>query len=146
MINQKYAKAYVEVLELLKYLPYEEYKRIPNEKISFFEENKDKTFEFKIDPQIELENQQISLEANTIIIQLFEEYFASEKQKNILKSLLLQNQTDKNQSVNYNEIFKKNQNEKKVEQNIEEKQIIVYKENIFTKIKRMILNIFSTRK
>ena len=144
MIKQKYAKAYVEVLELLKYLPYEEYKKIPKEKISFFEENKDKTFEFKIDPKIELEKQPISLEANTIIIQLFEEYFASEKQKDILKSLLLQNQTNQNQSINYSEIFK--QNEKKVEKNTEEKPIIVYKENIFTKIKRKIFNIFSTRK
>lgn len=35
MINSKYAKAYTEVLEIIKYFPQEEYDKIPKEKIAF---------------------------------------------------------------------------------------------------------------
>ena len=147
MTKSKYAAAYTEVLELLKYLPYEEYSKIPKEEISFFEENSDKTYNFKINTQLKLEEQAISLEANAIIIQIFKEYFATEKQKEILNSLLLQNQNKKEQekSMEYNDIFKnKRHYEEKVSVE-EENQLIEYKENIFTKIKRIIFKVFSRK-
>ena len=36
MIDNKYAKAYTEVLEIIKYFPEEEYNKIPKEKIEFY--------------------------------------------------------------------------------------------------------------
>ena len=147
MTKNTYAKAYTEVLELLKYLPDEEYAKIPKEKISYFEENSDKKYNFKIDSQLNIEKQSISLEANTIIIQLFREYFANKRQKKILNSLLLQNQSigDNRKKEKYNDLFKNKRNNKKVivDQEKNENQIIEYKENIFTKIKKFIYNIFS---
>ena len=68
MVNNNYAKAYTEVLEIIKHFPKEEYQKIPNEKILFFEANMDKNYDFKIDPKICLEKQNISEEANAIII------------------------------------------------------------------------------
>ena len=56
-----YAKAYTEVLELLRYLPIEEYSKIPEEKINRFKENMDKYYEYKIDPNTELSKQNIYL-------------------------------------------------------------------------------------
>ena len=44
-----YPKAYKEVLEIIKYLPKEEYERIPKEKIEFFEKNCDKEYNFIFD-------------------------------------------------------------------------------------------------
>ena len=48
-MGNNYEKAYTEILEILKYIPKEEYERIPKEKILFFEENCDKNYEFKFD-------------------------------------------------------------------------------------------------
>ena len=48
-MSNNYKKAYSEILEIIKYLPEEERKKIPVEKIKFFEENCDKNYEFKYD-------------------------------------------------------------------------------------------------
>ena len=36
-MNNSYANSYVEVLEILKHIPDNEYKKIPEEKIRFYE-------------------------------------------------------------------------------------------------------------
>lgn len=86
MNNEKYARAYVEVLEILKYLPENEYNKIPQEKIKFFEDNKDNTYSFKLNLNIPLDEQNISIEANSIIITLFRDYFATKNQKEKLEN------------------------------------------------------------
>ena len=62
MINT-YAKAYTEVLEILKHQSTEEYSKIPQEKIDFYKNNMDKTYNYIINPNIELSKQNISKEA-----------------------------------------------------------------------------------
>ena len=42
MINTIYAKAYTEVLEIIRHFPQEEYNKIPKEKIEFYKNNMDK--------------------------------------------------------------------------------------------------------
>lgn len=105
-----YKKAYTEVLEILSHLPEEEYYKIPKEKIDFYKDHMDKTYIFKINPQLELSKQAISKQANAILISLFIDYFATDKQKKILKNLLYQNQErleqDKRVIYNDNNIFK----------------------------------------
>ena len=106
----KYKKAYTEVLEILKYLPKEEYCKIPKEKIDFYKENMDRDYIYKIDTKLELSKQNISNEANAILITLFRDYFATEKQKNILRNLLNQNQGKLEKEKNRNDnvkVFKK---------------------------------------
>lgn len=92
MTNDKYAKAYTEVLEILRYLPRNEYNKIAIERIKFFEANKDISYKFKIDPDMPLDKQNISIEANSIIIVLFRDYFATENQKEKLNVILKQNE------------------------------------------------------
>ena len=111
MINT-YAKAYTEVLEILKHLSTEEYSKIPQEKIDFYKNNMDKTYNYIINPNIELSKQNISKEANAILITLFRDYFATESQKKTLNNLLNQNQNKleniKKEKYNSNDIFKNN--------------------------------------
>ena len=111
MINT-YNKAYTEVLEILKYLPAEEYSKIPQEKINFYKNNAEKTYNYIINPNIDLSKQYISKEANAILITLFRDYFATEKQKNTLNKLLSQNQEKleniKKEKYNSNKIFRNN--------------------------------------
>lgn len=49
MFNNKYAKAYSEVLTILKYIPTEDYYKIPKSKIELFEANSDKNYTFNYD-------------------------------------------------------------------------------------------------
>ena len=111
MINT-YAKAYTEVLEILKYFSEEEYSKIPQEKIDFYKNNMDRNYNYNINPNIDLSQQYISKEANAILITLFRDYFATESQKKTLNNLLNQNQNKleniKREKYNSNDIFKNN--------------------------------------
>ena len=92
MINNIYAKAYTEVLEILKYFPEEEYKKIPVEKINFYKRNMDKNYKFTINPEKDLATQNISKEANAVIITLYRDYYATEEQKLKINEILDLNQ------------------------------------------------------
>lgn len=109
MINDKYAKAYKEVLEIIKYFPEEEYNKIPKEKIEFYEKNKDKNYQFKIDPKIDLDKQNVSKEASAIIINLFRNYYATKEQKEKINEILELNQRkieqEKRKRYNSNNLF-----------------------------------------
>lgn len=103
-MNNLYAKAYTEVLEIINHFSEDEYKKIPKEKIDFYEKHKDRKYDFKINPNIDLTEQNISRKANAILVSLFRDYFATAKQKEILKNLLQQNQEklEKEKYLKYN--------------------------------------------
>ena len=102
-MNNLYAKAYTEVLEIINHFSEDEYKKIPKEKIDFYEKHKDRKYDFKINPNIDLAEQNISRKANAMV-SLFRDYFATAKQKEILKNLLQQNQEklEKEKYLKYN--------------------------------------------
>ena len=135
-MNNTYAKAYTEVIEIINHFSEEEYKKIPKEKIEYYENNKDKNYIFKIDPNIDLDKQNISKKAYSILVSLFRDYFATDRQKQILDDLLMQNEQkleeEKLIKYNPNEIFRKDKNSK---EKIEEVSlIIIEKEKWYKKI------------
>ena len=87
-----YAKAYVEVLELLKYLPKNELYKIPSDRIAFFEKNKDPTYHFILDNNKRIEQQRVMRETNAIMVNIFEDYFANATQKEKLDKILKRNE------------------------------------------------------
>lgn len=145
-----YKRAYTEVIEIIKYFPNEEYAKIPLEKINYYKENMDKDYNFKINPNIELEKQNISREANAILVTLFNDYFATDRQKEILNNLLKQNQQIleelKQEKYNPNNLFMQSktqqQNTVTIKENNSENSLIEIKENFFTKFINFIKNIF----
>ena len=161
-MNNKYAKAYTEVVELLNALPIDEFNQIPSEEIEFYKENMDKDYNFLIDSGVDLSKQNISFEANSIIIDIFQKYFATEEQKKKIEKILEKNSAEedalKRERYNPDNIFKKEvPSNIKVEETIEnenenvdvEKNEILpinVKENIFFKIKNFILRIFNKEK
>lgn len=108
-----YKKAYTEVLEILSHIPEEEYCKIPKEKIDFYKKHMDKNYIYNINSKLELSKQNISEEANAILVSIFRDYFATDRQKQILQKLLNKNQEKLEQSkreyYNVDNIF----NEKK---------------------------------
>lgn len=148
-MNNKYSRAYTEVLEIISHFSEDEYSKIPAEKINFYKENMDKNYVFKINPNIDLSKQNISEEANAVLITLFRDYFATEKQKETLKRILNQNEQklekEKMEKYNPDNIF----NNRKLKENGDniaenETQLVEYKETFFsrfTKFIKRILNI-----
>ena len=140
-----YPKAYKEVLEIIKYLPKEEYERIPKEKIEFFEQNCDKEYNFVFDISKTLEEQEFLRETNAIIVTLFRDYFASDTQKEKLEKILITNeqkyQEELRKKYNPDDIFKKQEKlyQKPVE-NENMQMIELNEENILQKVFNKIIN------
>lgn len=122
-MSNAYSKAYVEVLEIISHFSEEDFKKIPKSEIDFYNENKDNEYEFKINPNIDLNEQNISREANAILVALYRDYFATENQKQILEKLLKQNEQKeeekKRKKYNPDDIFKKDKEDSKIENNNE---------------------------
>ncbi len=114
-MEKKYAKAYTEVLEILKHIPEDELERIPKSELQFYEDNCDKNYKYEYNQDLDVDKQAISKEANTVIVALYMNYFANEKQKGIIEKILKQNSIEeeraKNEKYDINKIFEKNQNE-----------------------------------
>lgn len=144
MINSKYAKAYKEVLEIIKYFPEDELNKIPQEKIDYYKENMDKEYKFAINPKIDLSEQNISKEASAIIVTLFRDYFATKEQKKKLEEIIKLNKIklEKEKKIKYNpdDLFKSNNNEN-INQNNKETVLVAYKESFFTKFKKFVFRI-----
>lgn len=149
---QKYKRANSEILEIIKYLPLKEQKMIPQEKIEYYEKNKDQSYDFKYNPAKTLKEQNVLRETKALIVALFRDVFATEEQKEKLKIILAQNeqkyQEELRKKYSEKELFK--QKTKDIEENVEENnnnsQMVVYKEKIFTRISRFIKRFFKEYK
>ena len=86
-MEKKYAKAYTEVLEILKHIPEDEYERIPKTEIQFYENNCDKTYKFIYDESLNVKDQSISKEANAVIVE--------KKEKTVNNTYLMQKEKNK---------------------------------------------------
>jgi hypothetical protein len=82
MVDNKYAVAYSEVLEILKHIPIEDYNKIPKNEIELFETYADNDHTFNYDTSKTLEEQNVSDITKGIIILLFRDYWATEIQRN----------------------------------------------------------------
>ena len=135
-------------MEIIKYFPEEEYSKIPKEKIDFYKKNMDKNYNFKINPEIDLSNQDISAEANAIIINLFTDYFATENQKLKIKEILDSNQKKsdqlKREKYKPDNIFENKQpklTEIPLKEDNNNTSLVEYKESFFTKFKKFIFRL-----
>lgn len=81
MIDIEYANAYSEVLEILKYIPIEDYDKIPKNRINLFKIYANKDYAFCYDTTKTLDEQKVSKIAKGIIAILFRDYWAIEIQK-----------------------------------------------------------------
>lgn len=142
------AMAYTEVLELLKYIPSEEYAKIPQKEIYFFEKNRDENYEFSIEYVDDIMKNNISRKAYAIMVSLYKNYFIADDKKEKLEELLrlntLKAEKEKTEKYNSDNLFKKY---KPQEINVEkvitnEVAMIQYKESAFKKIWNKIINIF----
>ena len=83
-----YPKAYKEVIEILKYLPEEDVKKIPEEMINMFEKNMDKEYKYTINKNKPFNKQIMLKETREILAILYKDYWANEKQKERINNKL----------------------------------------------------------
>lgn len=145
--KEDYAKAYTELLEILKYFSKESLEKLPKENIEMYNLEKDKNYNFTYNEELELDEQNISKLTIILIANLYIQYLASDEERNIIKERdkkeleLLEEQ--KRQMYNPDEIFenRKQENSKyniedisKTKQNQNISLLIVKNQNIFAKI------------
>ena len=139
MVTEEYQIAYSEVLEILKYVPKEEYEKIDKEKLEFYERNKKQDYNFNYDVNKTLDEQGVSKIAKVIISIIYRDYWASDEERNEI--LEMQNKMRKNlkekTQIDFdpNIAFKKNVEEENIIKEVANNQITEYKkENFFQKI------------
>ena len=112
MVKIEYANAYKEVLDILKYVPKEDFDKIPAKKIEMFSKYANYDHDFEYNPEITLKEQKVSEIAQTIIAILFRDYWATDEQrKKILDKEKYDNQLleeEKKEIYSSNNIFKNN--------------------------------------
>lgn len=136
-------KAYNEVLVLLKMLPEAELKKIPETEIKFLEEHRDVNYNFSVNPEVPINEVNISRKAKAILVVLWKKYFATDIQKQKLDNILQENsmkeEQKKQEEYQYSDMFKNNtQKIINLPTVIEEK----WYEKVWNKIKDTIFNIF----
>ena len=149
MIDIEYANAYSEVLEILKYIPIKDYKKIPKNKIKLFEKNANDEHRFIYNPNKTLEEQNVTKRAKAIIAILFRDYWANEIQRE--KIIKKQNydriklEEEKRQNYNPNNMFK-NKGIKSIENPTSDiVSMIEYKESAFKRFLDKIKSIFAKK-
>ena len=112
MIKEDYANACAEVVRILDYIPYRDYKKIPKDVILHYEKNASKDCDFEYDIKCSLDEQNVSKTAKTIIAILFRDYWATLEQKNKIlnyeKYEAIKEEKIKKEKYNSNDIFKNN--------------------------------------
>ena len=83
MINN-YPKAYVEVLEILKYIPAEEKKKIPYDIIETLKNKADLNYVFKVDFNLPFEKQNLLNETKSILANFYRDYWATDVIEKVL--------------------------------------------------------------
>lgn len=138
-VKKESERAYVEVLETIKHMDSDLVKKIPQKLIQFFEEHKDKNYQFKFDENIDIENQKISIEAGSILAMLMLNYIANEQEKNEINNILAENEKkyeeELREKYNPDNLFKNNKQETIQEANVNSNNlaIVEYKESILKK-------------
>lgn len=144
------SKAYKEVDEILKYIPKNEYKKIPKNFIQFIKINMDKEYSYKVQNIKNFKEEKMLKETRIILSILYRDYWATpDKRKEIIKrdkEQIKKAEEEKEQKYNIENILKNRNTNNKLEnkcENMEQnKEIIKYKESILKSFFNKIAKIF----
>lgn len=142
-MEDNYAKAYKEIVEILKYIPEESVNKIPKEMRDIFEVEQLKTYDFKIDTEKSFEEQELLEETKAILANIFRDYWATDYQKQRIIEKEMQDREEwerqKREKYNLDNIFKNRQQNINVQENLNKNYnsnlpVEVKKQNIFQRL------------
>ena len=106
-----YKKRFVEVDEIIKYLPKKDLIKIPNDLIDLIRENKDSKYIWKYDSNKKLEEQNIHKDTIAILSYINMKYILEDNQKMLMKNLHdcneMKSEKLKREKFNPETVFKK---------------------------------------
>ena len=109
-MEDTYEKAYVEVLELLKFFSEESVKKIPQEKIELYKKNMDKAYHYTVDVTKSFEEQKMSSKTKAIFANIFRDYWATDYQRERIlakeKYDMQKREDEKRKKYNPDDLFK----------------------------------------
>lgn len=134
--KEEYKKAHVELLEILKYIPKNDFKKIPNNYIQHCIEEIDSNYIYTYDINKKFEEQGIMKLTKILISNLYIKYWATNERKKEIKTMFQQeikNKKLENDKIySYDNLFKeKTENNSNI---VSERAMIPIKKNIWTKI------------
>lgn len=92
---EQYSRAFAEVVKVLKYIPLEDYEKIPQKYITFMEENLDENCSFEYNVALPFEKQVISENAKNILAMIFRLFIIDEAYKKRLSEKDIQEEIEK---------------------------------------------------
>lgn len=141
-----YNDACTEASIILSFLNIDEYNKIPKNVIQKIERNKNTKYIFSFDENVEIKNQKLLKETKAILFNIFRDYLATPKQRNIIIKMQKEERNKKNEikkiKYNPNNIFKNNIYSRKENNKINQSNdsIIIKRENVFVKVINKIKN------
>ena len=143
--NFLYKKACVELNEILNSLSEEQKSQIPENFKYNLIKNMDKNYKFSLDNSKGIFEQEIMIETEALLVEVYEKYLAPKEEKELWnkynKICLNKIEEAKRKKYNPDDIFKKQT--LKIEVNLNNNKIeaiVEYKESIFKKIKDLVKN------
>lgn len=142
-----YNKRLVEVDEVLNYLSDEDLEKIPEEIRNLIKENKDKDYVWQYDETKPLKEQGLNRDTIAFLSYLNMEYLLNEEQKKLMEQIHKYNEekaeTEKQNKYSTQDLFKdKKEIKSQITENTKNTQMIVVKENFFTRIINKIKSLF----
>lgn len=135
--TDSYARAYVEILEIINHMGENYKKMIPSKLLKFFEENKDSNYIYDLGKSKDDNRQIFSNETIGLLSMLESKYWAKDNEKKLLNDALIENekryQEELREKYNSDNLFLKK--EEKVDTVGNSVVMVKYKESILTKIK-----------
>lgn len=147
-MKESTSKAYVETIELLKYFSIEQVKKIPEEKLKVFLKFKDESYIYKVDETKSFFEQDMMPETKAIFTILFEDYWATDEQREALKQKekeAFKELEDKKRNLYNPDNLFKNKKVNEVEKYIKNTNITLLNEKWYNKIIRVLKNIFKRK-
>ncbi len=143
-MEDNYARAYKEIVEILKYVPEESVNEIPKEMRDMFEAEMDEKYSFEIDVEKPFEKQEILEETKAILANIFRDYWATDYQRARIIEKENQDREElerqKREKYNPNDVFKSRKNENSINPNIQEQLNDEHNKNLPTEVQKQ--NIF----
>lgn len=142
-----YNKRLVEVDEVLNYLSDEDLEKIPEEIRNLIKENKDKDYVWQYDETKPLKEQGLNRDTIAFLSYLNMEYLLNEEQKKLMEEIHKYNEekaeAEKQNKYSTQDLFKdKKEIKSQITENTKNTQMIVVKENFFTRIINKIKSLF----
>lgn len=142
-MENNYHKAYVEVLEVLKYIPKEDFEKVPKDIIETLENKKDMEYKYELNKNVAFENQILMKETKAILANFFRDYWATPEQRNAIKEKERKEEWEEEQNkikIDYDAVFKRNTKLAPPKQ--ETKIVVVEEKKWYEKFVDWIKNIF----